>query len=51
MLTVAAAHRWKLIKGDVTSASLQADELEKDLFIEPDSVLRKAFNVKDGELL
>ena len=51
MLTVAAAHHWKLIKGDVTSAFLQADELEKDFFIEPDSVLRKAFNVKDGELL
>ena len=51
MLTVAAAHNWKLIKGDVTSAFLQANELDKDLFIEPDDVLKKAFNVKDGELL
>ncbi|CAK0827541.1 unnamed protein product, partial [Prorocentrum cordatum] len=51
MLTIAAAHNWKLIKGDVTSAFLQANELEKDLFIEPDAVLKKAFKVKEGELL
>ncbi|CAK0832360.1 unnamed protein product, partial [Prorocentrum cordatum] len=51
MLTIAAAINWKLIKGDVTLAFLQAHELDKDLFIEPGSVLRKAFNVKGGELL
>ncbi|CAK0890400.1 unnamed protein product, partial [Prorocentrum cordatum] len=48
MLTIAAANHWKLIKVDVTSALPQANELEKDLFIEPDNVLKKAFNVKDG---
>eukprot|EP00959_Pyramimonas_sp_CCMP1952_P221535 4631158-Pyramimonas_sp.AAC.1 len=36
MLTIAAANNWKLIEGDVTSAFLQAHELDKDLFIEPD---------------
>eukprot|EP00959_Pyramimonas_sp_CCMP1952_P400667 8395464-Pyramimonas_sp.AAC.1 len=51
MLTIAAAHDWKLIKGDATSAFLQANELDKDLFIEPDAVLKKAFKVKEGELL
>ncbi|CAK0840995.1 unnamed protein product, partial [Prorocentrum cordatum] len=51
MLTIAAAHDWKLIKGDVTSALLQANELDKDLFIEPDAALKKAFKVKEGELL
>ncbi|CAK0837902.1 unnamed protein product, partial [Prorocentrum cordatum] len=51
MLTVAAANRWKLIKGDVTSAFLQAHDLDKDLFIEPDAVLRKAFHVQEGEIL
>ncbi|CAK0904649.1 unnamed protein product, partial [Prorocentrum cordatum] len=51
MLTIAAAHNWKLIKGDVTSAFLQANEMGKDLFIEPDAVLKKAFMVKEGELL
>ncbi|CAK0829661.1 unnamed protein product [Prorocentrum cordatum] len=51
VLTIAAAKHWKLTKGDVTSALLQANKLEKDYFIEPDNVLKKAFNVKDGELL
>ncbi|CAK0911609.1 unnamed protein product [Prorocentrum cordatum] len=51
MLTVAAANHWKLIKGDVTSAFLQANQLEKGLFIEPDPVLRRAFDVKEGEVL
>ncbi|CAK0818384.1 unnamed protein product, partial [Prorocentrum cordatum] len=51
MLTVAAANRWKIIKGDVTSAFLQAHDLDKDLFIEPDAVLRKAFHVQEGDIL
>ncbi|CAK0906464.1 unnamed protein product [Prorocentrum cordatum] len=34
LLTVAAASSWNIVKGDVTSALLQANDLKKDLFVE-----------------
>ena len=48
MLVVAAANHWRLIKGDVTSAFLQARELTKPLYVMPDTHLQAAFGVKPG---
>ena len=49
--TVAAAHRWSLIKGDATSAFLEATDLKKDLFAEADEALALAFGAKPGGVL
>ncbi|CAK0814132.1 unnamed protein product [Prorocentrum cordatum] len=47
LLTIAAANHWNVVEGDVTSAFLQAYDLEKDLFVEADEALPppSAFNL------
>ncbi|CAK0855515.1 unnamed protein product [Prorocentrum cordatum] len=51
LLTVAAANSWTIVKGDVTSAFLQANDLKKDLFVEADKALSAEFGVQPGQVL
>ncbi|CAK0846211.1 unnamed protein product [Prorocentrum cordatum] len=51
LLTVAAANSWTIVKGDVTSAFLQASDLKKDLFVEADDALSAEFGVQPGQVL
>ncbi|CAK0911327.1 unnamed protein product, partial [Prorocentrum cordatum] len=51
LLTVAAANSWTIVKGDVTSAFLQANDLKKDLFVEADEALSAEFGVQPGQVL
>ncbi|CAK0880367.1 unnamed protein product, partial [Prorocentrum cordatum] len=51
LLTVAAANSWTIVKGDVTSALLQANDLEKDLFVEADEALSAESGVRSGQVL
>ncbi|CAK0904869.1 unnamed protein product, partial [Prorocentrum cordatum] len=51
LLTVAAAISWTIVKGDVTSAFLQANDLKKDLFVEADEALSAEFGVQPGQVL
>ncbi|CAK0860660.1 unnamed protein product [Prorocentrum cordatum] len=51
LLTVAAANSWAIVKGDVPSAFLQANDLKKDLFVEADEALSAEFGVQPGQVL
>ncbi|CAK0877495.1 unnamed protein product, partial [Prorocentrum cordatum] len=51
LLTVAAANSWTIVKGDVISAFLQANDLKNNLFVEADEALSAEFGVQPGQVL
>eukprot|EP00959_Pyramimonas_sp_CCMP1952_P096072 2008834-Pyramimonas_sp.AAC.1 len=48
---IAAANHWSIVKGDVTSAFLQAYDPQKYLFFKADEALSSALGAQPGEVL